>query len=601
MFRTALTILLLLPEFAAAQMQMPACHAMQPAIEATPPAKLPPPRPMTGIGNLHFPISSKNPETQTWFDQGINLIFDFWDYEAERAFEQAVRTDPDCAICHWGLYQAYGSRSEESQAYMHQELQAALALRTRANEREKLYLDVAEAEEKGRLIDKDSPDSDPEKRPGVALLRDITVKYPDDTTAHVLLAMQLMNGYDEHKGPRSGTKQAIAVLQDVLQKNPDSSAAHHIWIHAVEAGPHPDQAMKSAAVLASLAPASGHMTHMPGHIYYRTGDYATAQKSFDLSESVDEAYMRDQHVSVDNDWNYVHNLMYSIANLMELGRMQQAESVSAKLSGARGTRDDTLYPWSPRDAISRLNPQLPVALRTGDWTQTLALLSTAHPPDNMPVLQFMSQALVWYATGMQHLLWGEVDQAADLSTQLDAKLWRLNQQQSDDEASRKDQPPDPQEKVKNHISGPDAVLKQMLPHVSILSLELRAGILVAQKRDADAKKLFADALQEEQQLGYHEPPPFIRPVAEQEAEEWMAAGKFVDARAAWQAALIDRPNSGFALFGLAQAEQQMGDTAAAENSYRQFLQSWATADSGMPQLQQARSWMAAHQAQTAAR
>src|SRR6185437_8349233 len=97
-------------------------------------------------------------------------------------------------------------------------------------------------------------------------------------------------------------QESIAVLGAMLKEKPDDSAANHYWIHAVEAGAHPELALKSATVLASLAPASGHMVHMPGHIFYRVGDYAQAERWFAESTAVDEAYMRSQHVSVDNDW-----------------------------------------------------------------------------------------------------------------------------------------------------------------------------------------------------------------------------------------------------------------------------------------------------------
>jgi len=39
---------------------------------------------MEGIGKAHFPISTRNPEVQKWFDQGVTLLHSFWDYEAER-------------------------------------------------------------------------------------------------------------------------------------------------------------------------------------------------------------------------------------------------------------------------------------------------------------------------------------------------------------------------------------------------------------------------------------------------------------------------------------------------------------------------------------
>jgi hypothetical protein len=68
------------------------CHAMD-MREAVPPDKLPPPLKVTGIGNTHIRITA-TPEAQMWFDQGLNLLHDFWDYESVRAFERGVRVDP---------------------------------------------------------------------------------------------------------------------------------------------------------------------------------------------------------------------------------------------------------------------------------------------------------------------------------------------------------------------------------------------------------------------------------------------------------------------------------------------------------------------------
>jgi len=77
--------------------------------------------------------------------------------------------------------------------------------------------------------------------------------------------------------------------------------------------------------------------------------------------------MQAQHVQVDDDWNYVHNLMYAIANLMEAGQLSEATALSGKLRDARGQLANTLYPWSPRDAIARLDPasRSPCALQIG--------------------------------------------------------------------------------------------------------------------------------------------------------------------------------------------------------------------------------------------
>jgi tetratricopeptide (TPR) repeat protein len=127
-----------------------------------------------------------------------------------------------------------------------------------------------------------------------------------------------------------------------------------------------------------------------------------------------------------------------------------------------------------------------------------------------------------------------------------------------------------------------------------MSLELRGAILISDGKIPDAEVLFAQARHDEVELGYREPPAFIQPVAEQEAELLYAAGKDTDAERAWQQALEDRPNSGFPLYGLAQIAERSGDAAKASAAYTKFLAAWKTADLTWPQLQHAGQWLAAH-------
>src|SRR5215472_3021903 len=136
------------------------------------------------------------------------------------------------------------------------------------------------------------------------LLRKIVADYPEDRQARIFLS-------------NAGGKDSLAILESILKEDPEDSAANHYYIHALEAGDHPEKARHSAEILGRLAPASGHMVHMPGHIYFRIGDYARAAEAFAASLAADERYMREQHIEPDNNWNYVHNLMYSIANLLE--------------------------------------------------------------------------------------------------------------------------------------------------------------------------------------------------------------------------------------------------------------------------------------------
>jgi tetratricopeptide (TPR) repeat protein len=428
---------------------------------------------------------------------------------------------------------------------------------------------------------------------------------PKDTQARIFLAWSLMDGYDDDGNPKKGTKETLSILQGVMKDEPENSAANHYWIHAVEASPKPEQALSSAEMLGRLAPASGHMVHMPGHIFFRTGDYARAQASFAASMRADEQYMQEQHVQVDDDWNYVHNMMYAIANLLEEGHLAEAAKLSAKLKDARGQLEATLYPWSPRDSITRLDPRLPVSLRSGDWVQALELLNASQePPSPLSNLAFLRRALTAFTSGMHFVDAGEVAKAEDASRLLDAELWRLSEGlKAEEDAKGKDK--SKEKKTADDATPkvqvtPDANGKQLLSNISIMSLELRAGLLVAKKQIDDAKEHYAQAAREEKDLGYREPPGYIRPVAETEGAAMLSASAWTDAKAAYQKALVERPKSGFPLYGIALSSERSGDAKAASAEYAEFVAAWKDADAALPQLEHARAFLTEHGAQQAA-
>ncbi len=509
---------------------------------AVAPETLPAPEHMAGVGTVRFPITA-NAEAQMWFEQGFNLLYDFWDYEADRAFEQGIRADSQCAMCYWGLYQGQISRHNQDRTYVKPALAKAVALSVNATPREKLYIEAADAQE--TAIREAGPTGSPKFDKQIEILRRLVKENPGDTNARMLLAEAVSEGYDEQGEPKKGTKEMLALLGGVLAEQPQNSVANHLWIHAVEASPHPEQALHSAEILGSLAPASGHMVHMPGHIFYRTGDYARAQASFDASTATDENYMRQQHVATDDDWNYVHNLMYSIANLLEEGRLQQATQVSGKLEQAHGHSEETLYAWSARDSVARLNPELPVALRTADWGRVIQLVNAGNLSQSMPHMEFLAGGLAQFALGMQSVEAHQPDVAERHAVLLDSSLWRMGQQIKDEMKAEEG------EQGKKGPMSADPMPKPLLDMLSIMSLELRGSLLASQKNVVEAQKLFAMAQREEKGLGYHEPPFYIRPVAESEAAAMMTAGLWTEAKTAWLRAEKERPRSGFALYGVA--------------------------------------------------
>ena len=182
--------------------------------EEVAPEKLPLPEKLTGIGNAHIRISA-TPEAQMWFDQGLNLLHDFWDYESVRAFEQSVRVDPNCAMCYWGIYQAEKFRHSNAKYYSNQALAKAVSLKGHASKAERLYIEAsaaAEAADKSEGEDKSKVESKE-----VQLYRKLVKSNPKDMQGRIFLAEALSDGYDDDDQPRDGQKEALTMFQSVLK------------------------------------------------------------------------------------------------------------------------------------------------------------------------------------------------------------------------------------------------------------------------------------------------------------------------------------------------------------------------------------------------
>jgi hypothetical protein len=226
------------------------------------------------------------------------------------------------------------------------------------------------------------------------------------------------------------------------------------------------------------------MVHMPGHIFYRVGNYAEAEHWFAASMDADERYMREQNISPDDDWNYVHNMMYAIANLMEQGKLAEADKLSEHLSAARGKLSATLYIWSARDQMARISRRLPVALRVGDWDAVMAMLaqSSLSEGEKTTNLRFLWAELSDYARGMKALDGGDLSAAQAASESMDAGLWRIEKDKEEKDAAEKEKNKDKKDDAKKDQLVttpimPDAKTDPLMRNLSIASLELRAGLL----------------------------------------------------------------------------------------------------------------------------
>lgn len=209
---------------------------------------LPPPPLMEGIGTSAMPITTASPPAQKYFNQGLNLLHCFWDFEAYRAFKEAARLDSACAIAYWGIAAALQQNSSEMSEEKNKALEKAIALSATAGEREQAYIRAATLmRDKGRAA-------------YISEMEALIDRYPDEIEAQLFLARFLSaapSTYAPDGRPREGKVYGQMILQNLLKTHLDHAAVHHYWIHAVENGPHPERALASAIKLPQLARARG--------------------------------------------------------------------------------------------------------------------------------------------------------------------------------------------------------------------------------------------------------------------------------------------------------------------------------------------------------
>jgi tetratricopeptide (TPR) repeat protein len=365
-----------------------------------------PPTLVEGIGNAHHPVSTQNADAQKFFDQGFRYIFAFNHAEAERSFQHAAELDPHLAMAYWGVAEAVGPNyndpaSADRFRQAHEAIQKAASLSGSASPVERAYIDA--------MAKRFPADPNSDLRAAAEQYRDamrqVVRTYPDDLDAATLFAESGMNLHpwglwNADGSPREGTEEVVATLESVIKRDPNHVGAVHYYIHAVEASPNPARAVAEANRLASLAPAAGHLVHMPAHIYIRTGDYDEALQTNKKAVGVDRAYLEASGAQgIYPMMYYSHNLHFIAISGGMTGDYADAKQAADQLVSNVAPHVKDVPPLEPFMAIP-----LAVQLRFHHWDDVLA----APQPD--PSLKTVT-ALWHYARGMAYAGKGNVQQA----------------------------------------------------------------------------------------------------------------------------------------------------------------------------------------------
>ncbi len=506
------------------------------------------PKLLPGLGEVHHPVATKNSQAQQFFDQGLKLVFGFNHDEARKSFQRAAELDPKLAMAWWGVSLTLGPNynlpvDPEREKAGYDAAQRAVALKPNASESERAYIDAVAVrysnDPKADLHQLDVIYKD--------AMSKLAARYPDDLDAVTLYAESAMNLnpwklWTADGKPGEGTEEIVRVLESVLKRDPNHLGANHYYIHAVEASPHPERALPSAARLEKLAPAEGHLAHMPAHIYARVGDHFASAHCNRAAIAADKKFLGEtQEQGVYRMLYYSHNLHFlAYASCMN-GNFAEAKDAAAKLVAnvAPGVK-----------AMPMLEGFLPtpivVLFAFERWNDLLKLPA--------PDVSFVTTNAVWHS--LRGIAFANTGKTAEAEKE---------QKQFHEVADKI-----PPEQMYDMLNNVGAVFKI---HENLLAAEIDRS----RHDDKAAIDLLKQSVAAEDALNYSEPPPWYPPVRPMLGHVLLEDKDFAEAEKVFRADLEKHPRNARALAGLRDCLNAQGRKYEADQIDQQFHAAWKVA------------------------
>jgi tetratricopeptide (TPR) repeat protein len=502
---------------------------------------------VTGLGDLHHPVSTKNPQAQQFFDQGLRFIYAFNHDEAARSFQHAAELDPRLAMAYWGVAEAVGPNYNDPAdparyKRAHDSVQKAGELSEEASPSDQAYIQAlahrfpADPKSDLKKAAEDYRDA----------MRQVVQEFPDDLDAATLFAEAGMNlhpwGLWHVDGtPEAGTDEIVATLESVMKRDPNHLGAIHYYIHAVEASPTPERALAGANKLAELAPGAGHIVHMPAHVYIRTGDYDAAVKTNEKAAEVDRAYIKATGAQgIYPMMYYSHNLHFIAMCGAMNGSYDEARKNADLLAANVGPHVKDMPPLEGFMTIP-----LAVEIRFHHWNEILKMPQPDAAMKTATVFWHFGRGLALAGTGKT------ADAEAEYKIVSDAE-----------EAT----PPDVifQMPINNKAKDIMKIAKDVLG----------AKIAIAKKDNPSAVSMLRDAVAIQDTLKYGEPPDWFYPVRESLGAALLMNGDVAEAEKVFRDDLDRNLRNPRSLWGLHQALLMEKNDYDAGFIQKQFDASW---------------------------
>ena len=505
----------------------------------------------TNLGNLHFPISTKNERAQAFFNQGVKLSYAFNHAEGHRSFMEAARLDPNAAMAHWGIAFALGPNindplpTEERKNKINEAMVKAKRLASKRSKKEQALIEALSA----RYSEDLTKDVAALNMNYMIAMTKVVKTYPKDANIQILYAASVMNTvpwnyWDKEGNPSPNIKEAKAALESAMEIEPENPGGHHYYIHMVEL-PYPDMGVASADKLASLMPGAGHIVHMPSHIYIRVGRYLDAVKVNQIAILADEDYIAQCFSQGLYPLAYYpHNIHFLWSSASLLGDSQIAIDAAKKTAEKVPTGELVTLPFLQDFAST---PMLAYT-RFGKWNE---ILTIPAPSPEIKHLTLMRH----YARGIAFIRKGNSIEAQE---ELDAI-----------EVLKKDPELETLVATANNTSN----------RIANIAYEVVAGELHALKGNVSKSiEHLENAVEFEDALTYTEPAAWHIPTRQNLGAVLMNTGHFEEAEKIFREDLDILRQNGWSLMGLHNSLKEQGKLKEAQEIKTEFEQAWQHAD-----------------------
>ena len=506
-----------------------------------------------GLGTYKRKVTTNSRQAQRYFNQGLAFYHGFNDGEAIRSFQAAAQADPKCAMAHWGIALACGPNinlptvSPPAAELAWKELKLAQENAEHASPVER---DLIEALSH-RYANPQPQDRAPLDQAYADAMRKVWQTYPKDQEVGVLFAEAMMdlrpwNQWTPEGQANPGTDEILATLEAVLKLNPKHPFANHLYIHAVEASPHPERADAAADRLRTLQPGLAHNVHMPSHIDIRCGRWEEAVETNMKAVEADRRYRRIVGPPVGFVNVYIaHNRhMLAYAAMMTGQRELAMKHIRAAVAGlpADFLKENALQ------AEGFVAMPMEVMVRFGMWDKILA------EPDNYADYMTSTRAFHHAARAIAYAAKGDPENARREQAIFLEKVKLV-----------------PKEETFGNNTAVDLLaVAQHMTEGEILIRENKLDAGIAELREA---------IKLEDALHYDEPPGWLIPVRHSLGATLMRNSRYAEAEQVYREDLKKLPDNGWSLYGLAQSlRAQKKNPKEAKATEAKFKEIWVDAD-----------------------